>query len=141
MIIVTRDTTADRYIRHRLYDTDTGIRYNFEVAEDDTFAPQYDATNQPIRLIVEHPATPVGEDLRPLITYGGIEAIDFLQQCIHLDITLEGVILMIIHEAMVLQKAYYDRLPESKKAMEKLQEERSRRGLTLPEIPTIGMEG
>lgn len=80
MIIITQDTTKDQWLQHHIFDTETGIRYSFEVAESDKFAAQYDATMQPIRLIVESAGQVHVEGQKPAIVYKGLEAIEFLRQ-------------------------------------------------------------
>ena len=121
MIIITRDTTVDKWIRHRLYDTTTGIRYSFEIAEDTDYAPQYDNIHQPVHLTVQHPATPLSEEFRAMIVYPGIEGIEFLRQFMTLDTTtLEAPITAMITEALSYHREYYERIPESKAALDRM---------------------
>ena len=120
MIIITRDTTEDKWIKHRLYDTTTGIRYSFEISQKEGYAPQYDNIASPVHLIIEHPATPQGDEFTPTIVYPGIEAIDFLRQLIQIDLTLEDAITHMIDEALHHHQSYYENIPESKAALDQL---------------------
>lgn len=124
MIIITRDTTEDQWIKHRLYDTTTGIRYSFEISQKEGYAPQYDNIAHPVHLTIEHPATPESDEFTPTILYPGIEAIDFLQQLIELDVKLEAPVTHMIDEALQHHKSYYESIPESKSALERLHDKK-----------------
>lgn len=109
MIIITQDTTQDQWLQHHIYDTETGIRYSFEVAETDKFVPQYDATAQPIRLIVEHAGQVQAENQKPTLVYKGLEAIEFLRQ-FGKQAAITGRIYTIAHMALKRHEEYYRKL-------------------------------
>lgn len=106
MILITQDTTKDQWLQHHMYDTETGIRYCFEVAETDKFVPQYDATTQPIRLIVERAGQVQADGQKPALVYKGLEAVEFLRQ-FGKQGAITGKVYTMAHLALQRHEDYY----------------------------------